>query len=416
MGSADLHAQYEALPYPPRNPEDERKRLITGSPSYLDELDHYGFGGLFRNRNKPVRCLIAGGGTGDATIMLAQQLRDAEIDAEIHHVDLSAASCAVAEARASIRDLTSIRIRNESFLTMSGTETDRFDYIDCCGVLHHLDDPLGGLRHLVTLLKPDGALGLMVYGQYGRTGLYPIQGLLRELTANEDAAASVAIAKRLIKALPETNWLRRNPFLQDHLNSGDSGIYDLLLCAQDRASDVMEVNHLVTAAGLRVAAFIEPAAYDPSSYVTDANILRRLSTLTWVRRCAAAERLSGAMRKHVFYCVSATSSIRPPDAHDDTAVPVLRNLEPGAFADSFRPGQALTARMDGIQIRRALPPLTAAMVRRIDGSTPVGAIIDDVRDSLSGKARDKVGTEWRSLYETLNSIGKLYLRGQPRQS
>ncbi|HCV13502.1 MAG TPA: class I SAM-dependent methyltransferase, partial [Candidatus Accumulibacter sp.] len=54
-------------PYPPRDPEEESQRLL---PTWLDSLpmiNHYCFAGQqdFRNR---WRVLVAGGGTGDATI------------------------------------------------------------------------------------------------------------------------------------------------------------------------------------------------------------------------------------------------------------------------------------------------------------------------------------------------------------
>ena len=74
--SAAVHAQYESYPYPARDPADEAKRLITGSPSHLLEISHYLHGGAL-DLSKPFRALVAGGGTGDATIMLAQQLVDA---------------------------------------------------------------------------------------------------------------------------------------------------------------------------------------------------------------------------------------------------------------------------------------------------------------------------------------------------
>ena len=35
-----LAAQYEAYPYPARDPRDEAKRLVVGSPSHLREIDH----------------------------------------------------------------------------------------------------------------------------------------------------------------------------------------------------------------------------------------------------------------------------------------------------------------------------------------------------------------------------------------
>jgi hypothetical protein len=73
---SDVEAQYEAYPYPERDPADEAKRLIVGSPSHPVELDHYLFAGR-RDWTKPFRALVAGGGTGDALIQLAQVLASA---------------------------------------------------------------------------------------------------------------------------------------------------------------------------------------------------------------------------------------------------------------------------------------------------------------------------------------------------
>src|ERR671923_2044489 len=102
-----VRAQYEAFPYPARDPKDEKKRLITGSPSHPLEIDHYLFAGR-RDWSRPFRVLVAGGGTGDGTIMLAQGLADRNCPAEIVYLDLSAASRRIAEARAARRKLMNI--------------------------------------------------------------------------------------------------------------------------------------------------------------------------------------------------------------------------------------------------------------------------------------------------------------------
>jgi hypothetical protein len=123
--------QYEAYPYPERDPAEEGKRLITGSPSHPLEIDHYLFGGQ-RDWSQPLRALVAGGGTGDALIQLAQVLTSAGKPYEITYLDLSTASRQVAEARAAARNLKGI-----TFLTKSLLEAPAlgpFDYIDCCGV------------------------------------------------------------------------------------------------------------------------------------------------------------------------------------------------------------------------------------------------------------------------------------------
>ena len=64
-----VRAQYEAYPYPARDPAEETARLITGSPSHPVEIDHFLFSGR-RDWSAPFRALVAGGGTGDGLIML----------------------------------------------------------------------------------------------------------------------------------------------------------------------------------------------------------------------------------------------------------------------------------------------------------------------------------------------------------
>src|ERR1700675_2586875 len=99
-----LAAQYEAYPYPHRDPRDEAKRLIVGSPGHLREIDHWVFGAA-RPRSRPLRVLIAGGGSGDATIMLAQQMAWAGREGTVTWLDRSAAALKVAQARAAVRGL-----------------------------------------------------------------------------------------------------------------------------------------------------------------------------------------------------------------------------------------------------------------------------------------------------------------------
>src|SRR5581483_6868315 len=104
MSDREAREQYEALPYPARDPRDEAKRLIVGSPSHVLEIDHYIYGGR-RDWSRPFRALFAGGGTGDGAVMLAQQLADLGCPAEIVHLDQSAAAQKIAAARAERRGL-----------------------------------------------------------------------------------------------------------------------------------------------------------------------------------------------------------------------------------------------------------------------------------------------------------------------
>ena len=168
---AELAAQYEAYPYPRRDPRDEARRLIVGSPGHLREIDHWVFGSA-RPADVPLRALFAGGGTGDGTLMLAQQMARAGRPGRVTWLDRSAAALRVARERATLRGLgDAIAWEQGSLLDLANSGLGPFDYVDCCGVLHHLPDPAAGLRALTSVLAPGGGIGLMVYAPVSYTHL-----------------------------------------------------------------------------------------------------------------------------------------------------------------------------------------------------------------------------------------------------
>jgi hypothetical protein len=314
----------------------------------------------------------------------------------------------VAEARAARRGLGGITFRTGSLLDLGGLGP--FDYIDCCGVIHHLDDPAAGLRSLESALAPGGGIGLMVYAPYGRAGVYPLQDALATLTAGLPPAGKVEAARRLLRHLPERNGLRNNPLLGDHLAS-DAGLYDLLLHSCDRAYTVGELANLVSGSGLAITALIEPAQYEPASFVKDTKLLRRLEGLSWLERAAWAEQVSGALGKHIAYLV------RPGDA--DTAVarftgldvvPVLCGFDGAAAARGMSPGAVLDADFPGLKLALALPRLAGPILARIDGRVSLEEIYAGVRELDRGLAPEVFEAQARALFLALNGIGKMYLR------
>ena len=414
-GDGRVRGQYEAYPYPGRDPADEAKRLVTGSPSHILEIDHYVFGGG-RRRPGPFRALVAGGGTGDGAIMLAQQLADAGGEAEVVYLDVSTASLAIARARAQARGLGNIRFLNESLLDLPGLDLGRFDYIDCCGVLHHLEDPAAGLATLADALADDGGMGLMLYGTLGRTGVYHMQAMLGMLAPGGEDGERLAFARRLIDGLPETNWFRRNPFVRDHLDGGDAGLYDLLLHSRDRAYTVPQIAGLVASAGLEITAFIEPALYDPASHLADEELAGRASGLPWIERCALAELLAGSLKRHVFYVVGkgrAKDALARPA--NQRVVPLLRDGSGPAMARRLKSGGGgggrIGAELEGVKVSYRMPPLAADILMLVDGRRNLAAI----HAALAGRQGGR--PDWLAfkaafdrLYAALNGLNVMLLR------
>ena len=63
----------------------------------------------------------------------------------------------------------------------------RFDYINSVGVLHHLRDPLAGLKALGQRLAPQGLLHLFLYADAGRWEIHRTQQALELLDAGTGA-------------------------------------------------------------------------------------------------------------------------------------------------------------------------------------------------------------------------------------
>lgn len=399
-----VRAQYEALPYPARDPADEKRRLVTGSPSFLPELNHYVFGGR-RDFAQPFRALVAGGGTGDNLIQLAQYLAASGGRHEVVYLDLSAAARGIAEARAKMRGLDNIRFVTGSLLDLQALAPGAYDYIDCCGVLHHLPDPAAGLAALTAQLAVNGGIGLMVYGRYGRAGVYPLQDALRQLTPhNEPPAGRIAVAKALLAELPDGNEFQRNPFVGDH-TTGDAGLYDLLLHSQDRAYTVPELHDLIEGGGLAVAAWIESCRYDPLSYLKDEELRRRAAALPPLEQAALAERLSGAMKTHVVYAVPPS---RASDAVAQPApdlVPWLNGIPPKALAETFAKRGELAVTFHTERFAFAAPPRAPEIAALMDGRRNLG----DIAQAL-GLPWDDFAPLYAPLHRLLTGINKLYLR------
>jgi SAM-dependent methyltransferase len=408
---AGLAAQYEAYPYPRREPADERRRLIVGSPSHLREIDYWVFGAT-RPRSRPLRALIAGGGTGDGTIMLAQQLTATGRPGSVTYLDRSRSAMAIAQARAKMRGLENIVWQNGSLLELPNSDAGPFDYVDCCGVLHHLPDPEAGLAALLSVLAPDGGLGLMVYAPYGRTGVDMLQQALTMLAPPaEPPAARLAVAKRLLRHLPQSAWLRRNPYLGDHLEGGDPGIYDLLLNPRERTYTVAELAALLGRAGLAIAALIEPMRYDPATWLPEPKLRQLAEPLDPLGKAALAEAITGNMGTHIAYCVRAESPRRLPDPTDSAAVPVMREISGPDLAKHIGPDGAMSFLFDGLRALVPMPRLAHPILPLIDGVRTVGEIGAALTER--GIAEAEFQRAWQELFARLSGLNRLLLAPPP---
>ncbi len=393
--------QYEAYPYPERDPADEDKRLITGSPSHPFEMDHMLWQGA-RDWSQPLSVLVAGGGTGDGLIQLATLLDMLGAPARITYVDLSTASRAVAEARAARRGLSGITFHTGSLL--DAAQYGQFDYIDCCGLLHHLPDPAAGFAALRGALAPGGGMGFMVYAPYGRSGVYPLQEAFGALFEGLSPQDRLEQARRLVADLPEGHPFAANRNLGDH-HASDAGFYDLLLHGQDRAFDVPGLLDTLDATGWMLAAFTAPAIYDLARI---APVPAGMDPRT---QMAVAEKLRGTIRMHVAYAVPADAPPSVARPTNRSLVPHLRGVQRQALARAVAQGRPLPLQLGQLKTDLSLPRTAAAALAAIDGRRSLTEIAAAARlDPLA------FGSVWGQIDAALAPWGLLHYSGLMRQT
>ena len=305
-----VREQYEELPYPPRNPEDERERLVSNQPSQLLLANHLFWGGL-RAIDSTLRVLDAGCGTGDSTICMAEQLRDT--GARVTALDFSSASLDITRQRAGVRGLDNIDYVEAPLEELPRLGVGEFDFALCSGVLHHLASPERGLEALRAVLKPDGGIAVMVYSRYGRAPLYMMQELMRALAPPSlDTGERLRVLKRTMKLLHDDHPLKQT--WDQHgteAAKGDAALFDMFLHAQDRAYTVPGIYEWVEGAELRILTFDAPRTYEPKHYDDRIDV----SALPAPQRHAVAELLHARMgRTSSTPRIATTSRPRRPGA------------------------------------------------------------------------------------------------------
>lgn len=412
---------YEAFPFPSRNPATESPTSIPISRTdILSKLNHHGFGGR-RDFTKSFRALVAGGGTGDAAIFLAAQLRDT--DAEVVCLDLSEASLAIARQRAALRGLEHrIRWMHGSVLDLGSLGLKHFDYISCLGVLHHLADPDAGLRALASVLAEDGAMGLMVYGRYGRQDIYAIQDLMRLINQDEPRLpVQVANLKAALRGLSPANLMLRGRSREqiETLIANEINIADTFLHTQDRAYTVPELYRFIEGAGLSVVNFtnfgqVLRLEYEPDSYLADAPLRAWVAARPLRERHAIAELLHGHMYLHTLYAARPglqAASFREPDM-----VPFFLNVAGAEVAEQLLNGGAIKVKLSSRSVIDVAPSRAAlSCLALVDGERPLADIWQRAAEVL-GEEAEQVALAAAPDFDRFNAFNWLCLRHRSRPS
>jgi tetratricopeptide (TPR) repeat protein len=190
--------------------------------------------------------LIAGCGTGQHSIGVAQQFERAKVLA----IDLSLASLGYAKARTGALGVTNIEYGQADILAL-GSLGRSFDMIQSAGVLHHLADPWAGWRVLNALLRPGGVMFIALYSEAARRDVVAA----REFIARRgygSAAQDIRTARKELLAQSDealANVARFNDFFTT------SECRDLLFHVQEHRMTLPAIKEFLAANALTFLGF-----------------------------------------------------------------------------------------------------------------------------------------------------------------
>jgi SAM-dependent methyltransferase len=394
--SEQVRTFYEHYPYPRPTDSLEKYRKIWQDPQRRRADFHLSW--PTRSFREDYSILVAGCGTSQAA-KHAIRWPTTQVTA----IDVSATSVRCTENLKEKYNLQNLQI-NQLPLERIQELGASFDQIVCTGVLHHLADPDSGLRALRGVLKEDGAMHLMVYAPYGRTGIYMLQEFCKRTgirSTDGDIRDLMVALRALPPGHPLQNLLRESPDFQQ-----EGAVADALLHPQDRAYSVPQLFDFLERNQLTFGRWLRQAPYSPRCGVM-AQIPQasRMAGLPVAEQYAAAELFRGTMIRHslIVYRDDGPRLARGINFADDD----WRAYIPIRVPDTICVQERLPAGASGVLINQShtyrhlvLPinEIEKQWFGAIDGQCCIGQIIEAA--SLSAPRTSQLDSA-RSFFERL---------------
>ena len=373
--SEDVRNFYEKMPYPGPVADLDRERKLYANPGHRRAQFHQTW--PTEQARGSLDILVAGCGTSQAA---RYALR--EPDARVTAIDISQTSLHHTRDLQQKYDLKNLELRQLPIEDVRQL-AHSFDLIVCTGVLHHLPDPDLGLRALRDVLRPQGAMRLMVYGRYGRAGIYMMQEYCRllDVGATEDDLRDLGA---MLAALPADHPISVVLRKAKDFRKPDA-MADALLHPQDRAYTVPELYAWLDRCNMSFGRWIDQAPYlVQCGAIARSPHAARIVSLPPRLQHAAVELLRGTMVSHSFI---AYRDDRPHES------------QPITFAGSGWRDYVPIELPWTVCVRERLPPgSVAVLINRAHTFTDLILPVDAFEDQLLGAIDGK-----RTLSEIIQS-------------
>lgn len=236
--SAAMRTQYEAYPYPRwRQVHVDGRLSLRGLLGQT--MPHVPFDAALDGN---VDVLVAGCGTGRPALTLALALANARVLA----VDISRTSLAYAARMAAELQTENISFGVADILNL-GAMSQKFDFIDCSGVLHHMADPAAGLRVLRGMLRPHGVMMVGLYSERGRHNEVAAQRFVQDF-GFADTPDGLRAARATLLALPAGDAARAVVDTLDFYTL--DGLHDLVFNVHESRTSPAAIKRLLATCDL----------------------------------------------------------------------------------------------------------------------------------------------------------------------
>ena len=244
--SKKVRDQYEENPYP--RWRYANKSVTANFILHLNDdirPNNIKFNNKFLNPN----ILIAGCGTG-------QQLVNAigYQNSKILGVDLSLASLAYAKRKIEEIGIKNIELLQGDILHLKDLN-EKFDVIECGGVLHHMSEPLKGLKILLDLLEPHGFLKLGLYSEIARKHIIKIRNYIKK-NNYKNTLKDIRNCRESILNQNDDKELHKIVYNNDFYST--SNTRDLIFHVQEHRFTIPEIENIIKRFNLEFLGFANP--------------------------------------------------------------------------------------------------------------------------------------------------------------
>ena len=280
---------YELFPYP-----------ASGTPALRSGFDArfvLSLGRLDRPVQHTLAILDAGCGRGVGLVTCAKLHPEAQVTG----IDLCRPALEEAAEELIRRGLMNARVDEVDLMTLEGLEVPEggFDLIYSSGVVHHLSDPLEGLRKLGEVLAPHGVIVFMIYGEHGRAGYTRVaRALTAYLDPGEPLPERLTRAKELTRELADPTD-PECPFHQA-ARVPDAEFVDRYLHPNDVNYDVPGLFDLVDDAGLAFLCWADPELWSVERWFPEGSVRDAVLALPERRRYELIEQLALPARHELY--------------------------------------------------------------------------------------------------------------------